>query len=568
MALTVFASTFAALTLTPMLCSRFLRVPENPNRLYRWSEDALRRVEAAYAWVLEGTFRHRLATLLTGVAALVLVVVSFRDLPQEFTPPIDRSQFTIQFETPEGATLRHSDAYARKIEDILTATPEVKHFFVAIGLARGAGPGKVNEGIAFVRLIPRKQRQRPQFEVVRSLRQCLANLPGGRAYPIEPGIGMTRGAEFQIVLHQSDLMKLADQQESVMDWMRSRPEYLGVNSDLKMNKPQLDVRIDRDKASQMGVSVAQVAHTFRYLLGEPDISEIERDAERYEVIPEIAGKGEMVPARLSTLYVRNKYNRLVSVGNLVEYTETMGPSAIHHYNRLRSATISASNPPGATLGKALARMEQYFEENLPADFSYTVAGRTEDFRESFYYLTIALIFSIVFVYLVLAGQFESFIHPFTILLTLPLAGVGAFGALWLVGMSFNIFSFIGLIMLVGMATKNAILLVDYANAMVREGRSAVEAAKEAGRVRFRPVVMTTISTVLGLLPIALGFGAGGTSRAPLGVAVAAGLLATTGLTLLIIPVVYSLNQRLQDRIQTALSGPSGDGGTPPARDAE
>lgn len=552
-ALTVFASTFAALTLTPMLCSRLLSVPEQPKRVYRWSEDVLKRIESGYAWILARAFRQRLVTILVGMAALVLMILTLRDLSQEFTPPIDRSQFFIRFETPEGSTIRHTDMYARRIEDTLAHTSEVEHFFMAIGLSRGAGPGKVNEGIVFVRLVPRAQRDRRQTDIVQSLRERLAAHPGGQAYLIEPGLGLARGAALQVVLQHPDLSRLAAQQERVMDWMRTRPEYLGVHSDLKMNKPQVDVRIRRDKATQMGVSVAQIANTLRYLLGEPDISEIERNAERYEVIPEIVTKGLMVPDDLGELYVRNKYNRPVSLNNLIDRSETVGPSAIHHYNRLRAATISASNPPNVTLGVALSRLEGHFAEELPSDFSHAVAGRTRDYRESFNYLTVALAFSIMFVYLVLAAQFESFLHPFTILLTLPLAGVGAFGALWLVGMSMNIFSFIGLIMLVGMATKNAILLVDYANSMVAQGYDAEDAAREAARVRFRPVVMTTLSTVLGLLPIALGFGAGGASRAPLGVAVAAGLLATTALTLLIIPVVYTLNQRLQQRVIAAAS---------------
>ncbi len=553
-AVTVFASTFAALTLTPMLCSRFLRVPDAPNRLYQWSERTLRRSEQAYGRLLDGAFAHRFATTLAGVAALVVTILIVGSLPREFTPPIDRSQFFIRFETPEGSTLAHTDAYAREIEEVLATNAEIKHFFVALGLSRGAGPGKVNEGIAFVRLIPRAERTRAQVAVVQSLRQQLADLPGGQAYPIEPGLGLARGAPLQIVIQTSELDALAGAQTEIMTWMRAQPEYRGVTSDLKMNKPQVDVQINRDLASQMGISVAQVANTLRYLLGEPDISEIERNAERYEVIPEIASKGAMIPEGLADLYVRNQSGRLVSLGNIVNYDETVGPSAIHHYNRLRSATISASNPPGTTLGQALSKLERRLEQTLSPNFSYAVAGRTEDFRESFYYLTVALVFSIVFVYLVLAGQFESFIHPFTILLTLPLAGIGAFGALWLADMSLNIFSFIGLIMLVGMATKNAILMVDYARHLGRAGHTPVDAAKEAARVRFRPVIMTTISTVLGLTPIALGFGAGGASRAPLGVAVAAGLFATTGLTLLVIPVVYSFNEHVQQRIRAGRRG--------------
>jgi multidrug efflux pump subunit AcrB len=231
---------------------------------------------------------------------------------------------------------------------------------------------------------------------------------------------------------------------------------------------------------------------------------------------------------------------LVSLGTLVRWEEAIGPSEIHHFNRTRSATISASTPPDTPLGDVLSRLETHLDQTLPADFRYQYAGQTQDFQESFYYLTIALGFSVVFIYLVLSAQFESFLQPLVILLTLPLAAVGAFGALYALDMPLGIFAFIGLIMLAGMATKNAILLIDYTNHLTRQGRDIVPAAKRAAHVRFRPVLMTTMSTVLGLMPIAFGFGAGGEARAPMGVAVAAGLLATTVLTLVVIPVVYSL----------------------------
>lgn len=226
----------------------------------------------------------------------------------------------------------------------------------------------------------------------------------------------------------------------------------------------------------------------------------------------------------------------------------MGPSEIPHFNRMRSANISASTPPGVALGDAMEKLRAYREEKLPGGFDYAFTGQSQDFQESFYYLTITMIFAVVFVYLVLAAQFESFLHPLTILMTLPLALVGAFGALWVFEMPFGIVAFIGLIMLVGMATKNAILMIDYANVLAARGMGQVDAAMQAARTRFRPVIMTTISTVLGMLPIALGFGAGGEARAPMGVAVASGLLAATGLTLLIIPVVYTLFNQLRDQV--------------------
>jgi multidrug efflux pump subunit AcrB len=331
----------------------------------------------------------------------------------------------------------------------------------------------------------------------------------------------------------------------VMDWMQRQPEFVGINSDLKMNKPQVNVAIKRDKASQMAISVEDIANTMRYLLGEPDISEIEVGTERYEIIPEVIGTGAMVPAALRQLYVRASTGDLVSLDNLVHIQEAIGPSEIHHFGRMRSATISASNPPRVPLGDAMDKLTAYLDENLPAEFDYAFTGMTQDLQESFRNLGLAMAFSVAFIYLVLAAQFESWLHPFTILLSLPLALVGAAGGLWLLDLPFGIVAFVGLIMLLGMASKNAILLVDYTNVLIARGHDVVEAAQQAARVRFRPVLMTAISTVCGLLPIALGFGAGGEGRIPLGVAVVGGMTATTALTLLIIPVVYTLFAQAQ-----------------------
>jgi len=544
-AITVFASTMIALTLTPMLCSRILRVPKQHGFLFRMSERHLRKLESAYGWLLDRALRHRVVTLLIGAAAFGMGIYFFTQLSTEFAPMVDRAQFMISFETPEGATLAETDRFARQIEDALGSDPDIHHYFLAIGLSRGGGPGKVNEGLVFVHLTSRQQRTRHQTEVMQRTRQRLAQIPSGRAYVLEITAVGPGGAPLQIVLQHTDIDELARQQEAVMGWMRNQPEYIGVHSNLKMNKPQINVAINRDKASEMNISVADISNTMRYLLGEPDISKIERASERYDVITEVVGKGEMVPAALRDLYVRGAGGALVSLGNLVEIEETIGPSEIHHFNRLRSVTVSASTPPGIALGDALDKLQNHLDENLSGGFDYTVAGTARDFKESFYYLTITIIFSVVFIYLVLAAQFESFLHPLTILMTLPLAGIGAFGALYALGMTFSMFTFIGLIMLLGLVTKNAILLLDYANVLVARGRNTLEAARESARVRFRPVLMTAISTVLGMMPIALGFGAGAEARSSLGVSVAAGMLASTALTLLVIPVLYTLLDQLQ-----------------------
>ena len=546
-AVTVFASTFTALTLTPMLCSKLLRAPGQHGRVFRLSESMFNGMERGYRWVLDRAFNHRFLTVVLGIAAFAGGIWFFNQLSTEFAPNVDRGEFMLVFEIPEGGTLSATDEFAHKIEAVLRETPEVADQFLAIGLSRG-GPGKVNEGMAFVNMTDEEDRERHQMEVMEELRQRFGAIPDGRVFVLEQSGGPGGGAPLQVVLEGFDLDELARQQEVVMNWMRQQPEFVGVNSNLKMNKPQVDITINRDKASEMGISAADIANTLRFLLGQPEISEIERRSERYEVIPEVADRGNQVPAMLGDLYVRSAAGDLVALANLVDIEETIGPSEIHHFNRIRSATISASNPPNVALGDALQRLEQYLAEELPSGVDYSLTGEAQDFQESFYYLSIALVFSVVFIYLILSAQFESFLYPLSILVALPLATVGAFGLLYALGMTFNIFSFIGLIMLMGMATKNAILLVDYTKVLVLRGREHVEAAKEAAQTRFRPVLMTAFSTILGMMPIALGYGAGGEARAPLGVAVAAGMFTSTVLTLIVVPVVYTLFDAVQIRI--------------------
>lgn len=566
-AVTVFASTFVALTLTPVLCSRVLRVPEHRGRIYRVSERAFEHLEGGYRRILLLAFRNRVLTIGVGVVAFAIGLLALSGTSREFAPDDDRSSFMVVFETPRGSTLSETDALAAQVERVLRETPEVRNFFLAVGLAQG-GPGEPSRGLSFVRLAPRTERDRHQSLVMQDLRQRLNMLPGGRAFVTEQTPGGIGGAPVEVVLKHPDLDILAARQEQVMMWMESQPQwFIGVRSNLEMNNPQVDVQINRERAAQAGVSVAEIANTMRYFYGAPTISRIERETERYDVITDIVGRGEQTPSSLGDLYVRIQgrpggEGGLVPMANLVQLQETIGPSEIHRFNRMRSASVSSQIPPGIVMGDAVAHLEEYLRDNLPVGVEYEMAGMSQMFQESFYYLGIAILFAIVFIYLVLAAQFESFIHPFTIMLALPLATVGAFGGLWVLGMTLNVFAFIGLIMLVGLVTKNSILLVDYTNVLIRRGTPPLIAAREAALVRFRPVVMTAVSTVLGMMPIVLGFGAGGEARAPLGVVVAVGLFASTMLTLVVVPVAFTLVEDGRRRLSGLLtrSGPRVDRG--------
>ncbi|MGM0423446.1 MAG: efflux RND transporter permease subunit [Thermodesulfobacteriota bacterium] len=548
-AFTVFASTLVALSLSPMLCSRILKYKPRKSYLYQLSENFFKGMENAYAWILSRALNRRVLVVTIGLLAFGLGIAAFLDIPKEFQPDTDRASFMLIFETPEGSTIRESDQLARKIEEILAQDERIMHQFLAIGLARGGTPGQPDQGLAFVTLTPRQEREKHQTELMQIFREKFAQIPEGRVFVTESDSGDLGGDPVEVVLQNPDLKELDRLQQQVMGWMRDRSDlFVGVRSNLELNKPQVEVNILRDKAAEMNVSVADISQTLRYLFGEVDISQVERQAERYDVLTDVIGRGEITPELLRSVYVRNSQQQMVSLDNLVDIQEIIGPSEIHHYDRLRSSTISAATPPGVALGDAVGQLEEYLQQEMPAGADYELAGMSQLFEESFYYLTITIIFSIIFIYLVLSAQFESFILPLTIMTALPLATVGAFGSLWLLDMNFSVLAFIGLIMLMGLVTKNSILLVDYINVLIARGKPPGQAALEAGRERFRPVLMTAISTILGMTPIALGYGAGGEARAPLGVAVLAGLFSATALTLIVVPVVYTLFNQLQEFI--------------------
>jgi hydrophobe/amphiphile efflux-1 (HAE1) family protein len=553
-AATVAFSTFTALTLTPMLCSRLLSAAtaRRPPLLIRAADRLFEFLDSLYRPVLQAALRRRWLTMAVGLTACGAGLWAFSRLETEFIPAVDRGEFVVAFETVEGATLAATDRHAREIETILSRVPEVKSYFLAIALGR-TGPGKVNEGISFVRLSHRSQRRCSQKEVMQAVRGRIAELPGLRGYVLEQTGPLGAEAPIRLVLKHSDLEKLARRQEVIMRWMRSQPEYVGVNTNMKLDKPEVRVQIERDRAAELDVSVVEIANALRLIFGDPKISTIDRRSERYDVISQIARR-ETVPDTINQLHVRSTGGRMLPLAGLVKISEATGPSEIHHFNRGRAATISAQNAPHAPLGAALAKLRTYLDQKLPADFDTALAGTAREFEESFFYLTITLVLAVVFVYLVLAAQFESFLYPFTILMTLPLAGMGVFVPLALWDMSFSIFAFIGLIFLVGLVTKTGILLVDYTNVLVARGLSVRQAVQQASETRFRPVIITASSSILGMLPIAFGFGAGGEARAPMGVVIALGNFVSTALTLLVIPVVYTMLDDLRNLIRRNLSG--------------
>ena len=545
LAVTVAISMFVALSLTPALCSLMLRRSKPKDNWANRSFDAFfNGLDRAYAGSLAFSLRHRGLVLL---GALVLVAATgwfWRQLPRELVPTEDRGAGFGIVIAPEGATLDYTDSYMRQVESVLLALPERKGLFCATGLGFG-GPGRVTNGFLFLALKPRDQRERSQQEIVASLFPRLMAMPGVLAFVINPPSLGGRGTSSPIsyVLKADDYEKLSGAVQAVMGKAQGLGYLLNLDSDLRLNKPQLDISIERDRAAALGVSVSDIGATLESYLGGRVVGDFKRGSKQYDVIAQMRPDSRSTPDVIREVYLRSASGELVQLANLVHVEETAAPKELNHYNRVRSATISANLPPGVDLGSALDALDGIAAEVLPPGVQHELSGQSREYRETSGSLTFMFMLAIVFIFLVLAAQFESFVHPFVILFSVPLAVVGAIASLFLLRQSMNIYSQIGLVMLIGLVTKNAILIVEFSNQLRTRGLSVLEAVQEAARIRLRPILMTSLSTVFGILPIAIGLGAGAESRRPLGIAIVGGVLFSTFLTLLVVPVVYSLLAR-------------------------
>ncbi len=560
----VVISAFVALSLTPMMAARILRPVrrEEHGALFLAFERGFDALSEAYAAVLRRVLRHRLAMLGVGVGALAAMVWAYRGLDKEFLPEEDRGMFLCFVVAPEGSTAEYTDRMMRQMEGMLEQVPEIRSRGVIVA-PPFSGPGAANQGIAFVRLHP--ERDRRVQDIVNGpggLRlQLMAGVEGALVIPnIPKPISRGFGAPFSLVLQNDDLDQLNATAQRVANRLRTNGFLVNVRSSFEVTKPELRIHIDRNRAAALGVSVADISRTLQILFGGLDLSRIKVGGKQYDVIAQLDRYSRLTPRDLERVYVRNHQGVLIQLNSVVSYDAGAAPNAIEHYNRLRSATLTAT-PVGVTLGTAIERVEAMLVSELPPGTLHTWSGESRDLLEAQEQFWWILGLAIVIVYMVLASQFESLVHPFTVMLALPLAGVGAFGLLWLLGwggqmgwlppipaMNFNLYSQIGAVLLVGLVTKNSILLVEFANQRRARGAGSHEAMVQAGLVRLRPILMTSFSTIAGILPIAIGFGAGAESRRPMGVAVVGGMLTSTFLTLFIIPVVYTAFSDFSDRV--------------------
>lgn len=541
-AIAVAISGFVALSLTPMLASKILRpLYGNSTNVFSTAFDKFfAGVNRFYDAVLHLVLKHRIVTVAVGVILIGISAWLFTRLPNELVPTEDRGMSFGIVLAPEGATIDYTNKYMTEIESILMDLPERRALFMAAGLGFG-GPGSVTNGFIFLNLKPRTERDRSQQEIVESLFPQLISIPGVLAFMINPASlgGAFNSSPVEYVL-QSDSYSDLNTATQTMIANASQLGYLvNLDSDLRLNKPQLDIQIDRDRAAGLGVSTTDIGSTLETLLGGRVVTQFKRGTKQYDVIAQMKPGSRDTPDAIDEIYLRGS-GGLVQLASVVSVNETVSPKELNHYNRQRAVKITANLAPGFDLGRALDDMDAIASSELDPSIRTDLSGQSLEFRSSSAKLYFLFVFALVFIYLVLAAQFESFIDPFTILLSVPLAVFGALLSLYIFGQSLNIYSQVGLVMLIGLVTKNAILIVEYANQLREEGMTLMEAIVEASKIRLRPILMTSFATMCGVLPIALGLGAGAEARQPLGIAVVGGMLFSTFMTIIVVPVVYSL----------------------------
>jgi multidrug efflux pump len=537
----VIISSFVSLTLTPMMCSRMLKHRERPNWFYRKTEPFFTALTDGYRNSLESFMRVRWVAFIIIVVAAGGIYLLMLNLPSELAPDEDRSGLRIGVTGPEGASYEFMDEYMSELTQLVNDSIKGVDNMVAM-TSPGFGGGGSNSGFLRVKLVDPAKRSQSQQEIVDEISRLSNQLPGARAFGSgDKGLGGGRGSgqPVQFVVQSPDGAKLRDIIPQIMEEARQDPTFGFVDVNLKFNKPELRVEINREKAQAMGVSVRDVAQTLQAGLSGQRFGYFIKDGKQYQVIGQVARENRSSPIDLRSLYIKNNAGQLIQLDNLIELKEESASPQLYRFNRFAAATFSASLAKGKTISDGIAAMDAIADKVLDDTYQTSLAGQSRDFSESSRSLLFAFLLALGLIYLALSAQFESFRDPVIIMFTVPLALAGALLSIWYFGETLNIFSQIGMIMLVGLVTKNGILLVEFANQRKEAGLTKMEAATDAAVQRFRPILMTSMSTILGTLPIALALGAGAESRVSMGIAVVGGLIFATGLTLYVIPAVYS-----------------------------
>jgi multidrug efflux pump len=535
----VLISAFVSLTLTPVLNVKLTRKVHKTSWFYNKTEPFFRGMDNIYKSALTAFMKVRwLAFVIIAVCAVLIYLIG-SGMQSELAPMEDRSQFRLQVTAPEGTSFDYMDRYLDRITNFMLDSVPEKQTILTI---TAFGGGSVNSGMIRVTLSDPKNRDRSQKEIVAMVNRNIGRFNEGRAFAIEEQtIQQNRrgGQPVQFVIQNNDFDKIANVLPKFLDEVNKSSILQGADADLKFNKPELRITVDRLKASQLGVSVEDISNTLNLALSNRRLGYFTKEGKQYQVMGQVARSDRDDPTDLKGIFVRSKGGPMISLDNLVSFNEATTPSTIYHFNRFKSATISSGLAPGKTVGDGIAEMQRIGKQLLDESFVSSLSGSSRDYAESSSNIGFAFFLALGLIFLILAAQFESFIDPFIIMITVPLAIAGALVSLWIFNQTLNIFSEIGMIMLIGLVTKNGILIVEFANQNRLKGMPKVDAAIYAASMRLRPILMTSLAMALGALPLALSLGAAATSRIPLGIVIVGGIIFSLILTLFVIPAMYS-----------------------------
>jgi hydrophobic/amphiphilic exporter-1 (mainly G- bacteria), HAE1 family len=544
----VLISLFVSLTLTPMLTSRFLSYNKKHGKVYLFLERGFDAVFGVYRPLLGWALRNRWKIIVLALASVIAGVALFAVLGKEFMPAEDQGRYMVRLETPIDYSLSRADSSMRKIDEQLRLRPEVLSTFYVTG--SDLTPD-INKSRIFVTLKERKDRQIVQIDSMKQVRDRVSAIPDLKS-SVEMiamvGGGM-RSVPIQLMIQGRDLDDITTRTIAIRDAFAKLPGIVDVDTSIETGKPEVRVRIDRDRAANLGVNAAAIGETVNTMIGGEIVGKYkdEKEGERYDVVARLAAPERDRPSALDMLWVRSSTGELVRLKDVTTIDTGKGPTLIMHYNRQRAATLFAGTEKTKPMAEAMTDLDKIVKKNTGPDITTRYVGMADAMLDAFKNIAFALIIAVIMVYMILASQFESFVHPFTIMFSLPVSLIGAMGLLLVTGERVSIFSLIGVIMLMGLVTKNAILLVDYTITLRTRGMGRDEALLKAGPVRLRPIVMTTAAMVFGMLPTALKIGEGAESRAPMAIAVIGGLITSTLLTLVVVPVVYSLIDDLEQK---------------------